>query len=101
MLNLIYIYDMKFYGFILPILILISCLPTNEEKARREQFVLDSITDVTASQMLRKKNIQDSVNKVQLKEAAIADSLKNAIRIEDSLNVLPKSKKRKAKSKRH
>ena len=92
---------MKFYCFISHIFLLTACLPTNEEKARREQFVLDSITDVTEAQMLRKKNIQDSVKNVQLKQAASADSLKNAIRKQDSLNALPKSKPRKTKSKRH
>lgn len=81
-------------------MLIIACLPTNEEKARREQFVLDSITDVKAAQTLRQQHIQDSVKQIQLKAAAVEDSIKKATRINDSLSALPKAKSKKSKSKR-
>ena len=62
-------------------LILVSCLPTNEEKARQEQRILDSITDVKERDALRAKHFNDSVKLLNIMGEVILISNKKEIDI--------------------
>ena len=81
-------------------LILVSCLPTNEEKARQEQRILDSITDVKERDALRAKHFNDSVKLLQLRLNVKQDSIFRANQHSDSLSKISKSKKKPSPSKR-
>ena len=74
-------------------LILVSCLPTNEEKARQEQRILDSITDVKERDALHAKHFNDSVKLLQLRLNVKQDSIFRANQHSDSLAKISKSKK--------
>ena len=81
-------------------LILVSCLPTNEEKARQEQRILDSITDVKERDALHAKHFNDSVKLLQLRLKVKQDSIFRANQHSDSLAKISKSKKKPSPSKR-